>query len=177
MSTEMLASLTAAIGVIIALVTFVIQARAQIRIQRAEYIYRLEDKYDEICRLRSERPELMVTAAKWANKPYAEMDTAEREYYHHGEMVLGFIEIATYMRYVDKTLLPKAFTTFVRPMIVLEMSYNCRLMKMFATRHDSSISEQSRRLIGEILSEQVNQDSTGAEQTDGGNAENSAPHP
>ena len=48
---------------------------------------------------------------------------------HYGEMVLGFMEIATYMNKVDRTIPDRVFRTFVTPMIRVELSYNVKLIE------------------------------------------------
>lgn len=156
-STEFISSLITATGLIIALLTFAWQARNNIRTQRAEYIYRLEDKYDDICKQRSERPQLMRTADTWAtqsaHKPYSALSDEERAYYHHAETVIGLIEIATYMTFADKTIPQKAFTRFIRPMIALEVRYNRAIFEQFLASGSLAISNRSAQLIRTLLAE------------------------
>ena len=141
-----------AISVLVALITFIIQSRTQIKIQRAEYIFRIVDKYDEICRIRVDNPDLIKTASTWESKKnYEDFNKAEREYYHYGEMVIGFIEISSYMKNIDKTLSEKAFNDFVLPIIKLEVKYNNRLLSAFVSEKDNSISDYAQKLIEDLL--------------------------
>jgi len=134
MNIQEVASIAALLSVFVTLVIFIIQSRVQIRIQRSEYIYRLEDKYDQICLLRLHNPRLIECAAKWQEKEYKDMDEAERAYYHYGEMILGFVEIATYMNKVDRSIPDRIFRTFVTPMIRMELGYNAKLIETLVNR-------------------------------------------
>jgi hypothetical protein len=134
MTIQEIANIAALVSVFITLVIFIFQSRALIRVQRAEYIYRLEDKYDQICLLRLKNPRLVECADEWQEKDYAEMNDAERSYYHYGEMILGFFEVATYMNKVDKTIPDRIFNSFVSPMIRLELNYNAKLIENLIQR-------------------------------------------
>jgi hypothetical protein len=151
MTIQEFANIAALASVFVTLVIFIIQSHVLIKVQRAEYIYRLEDKYDQICLLRLQNPNLMECATKWREKDYEDMDNAERAYYHYGEMILGFIEIATYMNKVDKTIPDKVFRTFVTPIIRMELSYNGKLIESLVCK--AGLSALTQELIDSHISE------------------------
>ena len=55
----LLSALAAIAGLIITLIIFAYQVRDQIRLRRAEFIIRLEDKYDQLCAARVQNPCMM----------------------------------------------------------------------------------------------------------------------
>jgi hypothetical protein len=129
MTVQEFANIAALVSVFVTLVIFIFQSRTLIRVQRAEYIYRLEDKYDSICLMRLTNPTLMECARDWEEKNYGQMNEEQRSYYHYGEMILGFFEVATYMNKVDRTIPDRIFNSFVSPMIKLELTYNGKLIE------------------------------------------------
>ncbi len=136
---EIITSILTGIGLIIALLVFIRQSRAQIKMQQAEYVYRLVDKYDAICLYKSQHPEVL-----------SPKDGRERRAYEHfAEMTLGFIEISSYMTFVDKTFSKKVYEDFIMPMIRLEVLNNAEIMKTFAEHGE--ISDITKKIILEIL--------------------------
>ena len=141
--------IVAVISIFIIIFQFKKQIKEQIRMQRAEYVYRLEDKYDNICEYRSQHPNIIETAKKWKSKNYSDLKNEEKRYYHYAEMVIGFIEIAIYMRYKDKSLSEDVFNKFITPMIIIEVNYNIALIKEFL---DTAImSSCSKEFIKEVI--------------------------
>ena len=143
------ANIAALLGVLVTLIIFIIQNRALIRVQRAEYIYRLEDKYDQICLLRLQNPALLKYSRNWEDKDYESMSDAERSYFHYGELILRFVEVATYMNKVDKAIPDKVFRTFITPMICMELSYNAKLIETMVNK--AGLSRLTQELIQDHL--------------------------
>lgn len=127
----------------------------QITQRRADFILRLESKYDEICTARMNNPAIMRCAQNCQYKAYAEMSNDEQSFYHYCEMVLGFIEMSVYMNKVDHTLSDKMFDTFVVPMIRLELTYNGPILEKIATA--IGLSEQSKDLIKKYMPKSLDQ--------------------
>ena len=141
----------ALLSVTVALVVFIIQLRHQSRLRRAELVLRLEDKYDQICAARMNKPSMMQCALNYSRKPYAEMTSDERSFLHYCEMVLGFIEMSVYIAKIDRSLPNDVFETFIVPMIRLEAKYSGAILQELAEREH--LSAESRKVIGQYASE------------------------
>ena len=151
MTVEFLGILMAIAGLIVTIAVFIFQSAAQMRLQKADFVYRLNDKYDQICEFRSEHPELMQFAESWSDKPLPAMDIKEKSYFYYAGMTLGFIEIAVYSTFVSRTLTKRDFVDFIRPMIVQEVSFNLPIFRHFA--HSGYISQRSKDLLSNVISE------------------------
>jgi hypothetical protein len=151
MTIESVGILVAIAGLILTIVVFIIQSRAQVRIQKADFVYRLNDKYDSICQFRSEHPEIMQFADSWSNKPLVGMDVGERAYFYYAGMTLGFLEIAVYSTFVSGILTKRDFVNFIRPMIVQEVAFNLPIFRDFA--HNGYISQRSKDLLNKLVLE------------------------
>ena len=151
MTIEFIGVLVAIGGLIVTIAVFIFSNREQVRLQRADFIYRLNDKYDSICAFRAEHPEIMQSAASWSDTPHANMDKRERAYSYYAGMTLGFVEIATYSTFISKTITKRDFVDFIRPMIVQEVTFNLPIFRHFARM--GYISEQSRDLLADVIAE------------------------
>lgn len=151
MSIEFITAMAATGGVIATVIVFIFQSRASTRLQKAEYVYRLNDKYDQICRFRCENPQIMAWAENWTEKPLAEMNPEERAYYHYAGMTLGFFEIAVYSTFVARTLTMNDFREYVRPMMLQEVTYNLPIFKWFAAA--GFLAARSKEVLQDLLSE------------------------
>lgn len=121
--------------------------------QRAEYLYRLEDKYDQICEFRSKYPQIIRMAEQKRLKKYNDMSNEERAYYYYVEMIVGFIEVATYMAFIAKSITKKVYNNFIFPMIKVKVNYNRTLIESFTNNPESLISDHSRKQIKNILNQ------------------------
>src|SRR5436190_21912332 len=108
----------------VALIAFTLQLRLQIRLRRAELVLRLEEKYDQICAARMNKPSMILCGLNYSHKPYADMTPDERSFLHYCEMVLGFIEMSVYLAKIDRSLPDEVFEKLIVPMIRLEVRYN-----------------------------------------------------
>ena len=151
MTFEFLGILMAMAGLIVTIVVFIFQSATQARLRKADFVYRLNDKYDQICEFRCEHPEIMQPAESWSDKPLTTMDTNEKAYFYYAGMTLGFIEIAVYSTFVTGTITKRDFVDFIRPMIVQEVTFNLPIFRHFA--HNGYISQQSRNLLSDVISE------------------------
>ena len=104
MTAEYLGVMVALGGLTATVLVFIVQLRTSIRFQRAEYVYRLNEKYDQLCRFRCEHPKLMEFAEPWAEKAMNQMTPDERAYYYYAGMTLGVLETAVYSTFVARTL-------------------------------------------------------------------------
>lgn len=151
MSFEFFGILMAIAGLIVTIVVFIFQSATQARLHKADFVYRLNDKYDQICKFRSEHPEVMQSAESWSDKPLATMDTSEKAYFYYAGMTLGFIEIAVYSTFVSRTITKRDFVDFIRPMIVQEVTFNLHIFRHFA--QSGYISQRSKDLLSDVISE------------------------
>lgn len=151
MTFEFIGTLVAIVGLIVTIMIFTVQSVAQVRIQKADFVYRLNDKYDQICEFRAEHPEIMEYAESWSDKPLATMDEKERAYVYYAGMTLGFLEIAVYSTFVSGTLTERDFVDFIRPMIVQEVTFNLPIFRHFA--RSGYLSQGSKDLLNNVISE------------------------
>jgi hypothetical protein len=139
------------LSITVALIVFTLQLRLQIRLRRAELVLRLEDKYDQICTARMNKPLMMQCALNYSHKPYADMTPDERSFLHYCEMVLGFIEMSVYVAKIDRSLPDEVFEKFIVPMIRLEVRYNGTVLKQLADQEQLSV--ESKNLISKYAFE------------------------
>jgi hypothetical protein len=151
MTVEFLGILVAITGLIVTIVVFIFQSAAQVRLRKADFVYLLNDKYDQICAFRSEHSEVMQFAESWSDKPMATMDAKEKAYFYYAGMTLGFVEIAVYSTFVSKTLTKRDFIDFIRPMIVQEVTFNLPIFRHFC--QNGYISQRSKDLLCDVISE------------------------
>ncbi len=146
-----LANLIATLGLIITLFVFWLQSREQTRVQKAEFLFRLTEKYDQVCQFRAEHPELTTRAAGWTWRPPAEMDEADRRYFHYAEMTLGLFETASYCAFVGRTITPQDYERFLLPVLRQEVSDHRPVFRFFA--QEGAVSKEAREGILRILAE------------------------
>ena len=149
MTAEYLGVMVALGGLTATVLVFIVQLRTSIRFQRAEYVYRLNEKYDQLCRFRCEHPKLMEFAKPWAEKAMNQMTLDERAYYYYAGMTLGVLETAVYSTFVARTLSLRDFQEYVRPMLLQEVQYNLPVFRWFAER--GFLAAQSKRILQEML--------------------------
>ena len=138
-------------GLIATILVFIKQSRISLCYQKAEYVYRLNDKYDDLCRFRCEHPKLMELAPLWTDKPLNLMTAEERAYHYYAGMTLGVFETAIYATFVAHTLSIEDYGEYVRPMLLQEVGYNLPVFKQFAER--GSLAGQSKQVLQGMLAE------------------------
>ncbi|MBM4356250.1 MAG: hypothetical protein FJ109_21080, partial [Deltaproteobacteria bacterium] len=137
-------------GLISTVVIFILQNKERIRLQKSSYVFRLNDKYDEICHFGATHPAVMALASRWPERPLAdsglqEISPEQRAYCFFAGMSLGFFETAVYSYRVAKVLTEKEFEDWVRPMMRQLVRRNLPAFKGFAVR--GSLSAHSKQML------------------------------
>ena len=144
---NLITAISTAGGIIIALIVFIINFRIKIKIQKAEYLYRLEDKYDKICEFRASHVELVEIGEAWKEKEYSDYNKLEKQYWYFYEMTFGFIETAVYMTFKDKSISEKDFHDFLLPLIDMEIKYNRGALLQELKQEKNFISQPTNRFL------------------------------
>jgi hypothetical protein len=146
---QVISDIATSLALVATLFLFYEQRRVQNKMLRIQYLIQAQEKYDAICKIRSENPDFVLIAKNWTLKDFEDMTDRERAYYHYVEITLGFIETYVYLAFVAKVIPKKMFSDFIEPMMWLELRHNTPAFHYFSNAR--SISQKSCEFLNDLL--------------------------